>query len=432
MNLFAHSVRSKGSLAFVRRIGTVAVNFGVTPAKTEQSLNVYLQTLQRWGYSATFPITAVVLQRHAPIIRRLSAEGVEFAVHGYAHTDHTTLSAWEQRTHVARAIRIFAEEGIPADGFRSPYLRYNDDTLAAVEELGLDYISNEVVSFPLISQHAVAPERWLGYQKALSLYSAIPADSALVRPRMRGRLVEIPVAMPDDEILVDRLGLTNGERIGQIWAKLVDETYRRQDLLTLQLHPERGRICRVGLTIALAAARAKPQPVWMAQLREIARWWRRRAEFRLTVETAGTGQWKISSNADSHATVLVRNVKGSSTIDWDGSSAVLEGGSGIVECPVRPVIGVSHASAALQDFLREEGYPVVDDSAPNDCALFFDRPGALSSADQVSVLRRIEHARVPLVRFSRWPDGARSAVAVTGDIDAMTLGDFVRRTWEVL
>jgi len=46
------------------------------------------------------------------------------------------------------------------------------------------------------------------------------------------------------------------------------------------------------------------------------------------------------------------------------------------------------------------------------------------------VLDAIESGTGPLVRVWRWPDGARSALAVTGDIDALTLRDFVVRSWE--
>ncbi|MCK5620360.1 MAG: hypothetical protein KAJ17_13215, partial [Candidatus Krumholzibacteria bacterium] len=33
----------------------------------------------------------------------------------------------------------------------------------------------------------------------------------------------------------------------------------------------------------------------------------------------------------------------------------------------------------------------------------------------------------PLLRFGAWPHGNRSALAVTGDIDALTIWDFVHR-----
>ena len=41
--------------------------------------------------------------------------------------------------------------------------------------------------------------------------------------------------------------------------------------------------------------------------------------------------------------------------------------------------------------------------------------------------RVIDESRRPLVRFGTWPRGAKSAFSVTGDIDALTIWDFVQR-----
>jgi hypothetical protein len=49
---------------------------------------------------------------------------------------------------------------------------------------------------------------------------------------------------------------------------------------------------------------------------------------------------------------------------------------------------------------------------------------------EADVLDAIDRAPGPLVRVWRWPHGARSALAVTGDIDALTLFDFAVRSWE--
>jgi len=68
-------------------------------------------------------------------------------------------------------------------------------------------------------------------------------------------------------------------------------------------------------------------------------------------------------------------------------------------------------------------------------ALIADKFGAyLDVADgewtEIAVLARIDAGPGPLVRLGRWPNGARSALAVTGDVDALTLGDFAIRSWE--
>jgi hypothetical protein len=39
-------------------------------------------------------------------------------------------------------------------------------------------------------------------------------------------------------------------------------------------------------------------------------------------------------------------------------------------------------------------------------------------------LAQVEGTGCPLVRLGRWPNAARSALAITGDIDALTLRDY--------
>lgn len=432
MNLIAHSIASKGSFAFVRRVGSVALRFQLGSSKAERSLGDYLSTLRRHGCNATFPITAVVLQRHRDLARWLYEEGVELAVHGYVHVDHTTLSERAQREQIARALDVFSAAGIPADGFRGPYLRSNQATLAAAESLGFRYVSNETISYDVFEEASFRPTRWREYQKALELYSALPAQQAVARPRMRGSLVEIPVSMPDDEILVDRLGFRDGATMGEIWTRLLDWTYATGDLLTLQLHPERASIFRDGLSIVLGAARKKSPTVWIAQLRDIAEWWRRRARFRLDVAPNGEGRWTVSAAADPDAMVLLMNAASPGARDGYGSYATLNGLSGEVEAAVCPVVGIASRSHELKEFLLEEGYAVRETTSPTDCSIYLDRPGPLTPGEQVALLSSLETSARPLVRLARWPDGARSALAITGDVDAITVGDFVLRPWEVL
>jgi hypothetical protein len=56
--------------------------------------------------------------------------------------------------------------------------------------------------------------------------------------------------------------------------------------------------------------------------------------------------------------------------------------------------------------------------------------GRLENHDHASIeacRRVIDESRRPLLRFGRWPRACRSALAVTGDIDALTIWDFVQR-----
>jgi hypothetical protein len=336
-----------------------------------------------------------------------------------------------QRGQMAHALEVFRAAGVPADGFRSPYLRGNEKTVAAARSLGFRYISNETISYDVLDCAAVEPSRWAGYQKALNLYSAVSSTEVVARPRLSGDLVEIPVSMPDDEILVDRLGFADGHRIGKVWANLVDLTYAAGDLLTLQLHPERGIACQEALALALATARRKPQTVWIAQLRDIAAWWRRRSAFQLKVDPAGANQWQITGPTDPDAAILLKNLTSPGSQAWYGSYARLEGNEAVVRCEKRPVIGIAPNSQPLRTLLEQEGYPVCDHIEPFHCALYLDRPGALTLGEQAAIVREIEQSPAQLVRLGRWPRGTRSAISVTGDIDALTLGDFLLRAWEV-
>jgi len=52
-------------------------------------------------------------------------------------------------------------------------------------------------------------------------------------------------------------------------------------------------------------------------------------------------------------------------------------------------------------------------------------------AEEKRVIERIERADVPLLKVGRWPEGAKSALAVPGDLDCITLTDLFMRIVEV-
>jgi hypothetical protein len=82
----------------------------------------------------------------------------------------------------------------------------------------------------------------------------------------------------------------------------------------------------------------------------------------------------------------------------------------------------------VREFLAEEGFP----HESSDDGAAYGAHVDVKDADwsESDVLGAIEAASGPLVRLWRWPQGARSALAVTGDVDALTLRDFVLRSWE--
>jgi hypothetical protein len=93
----------------------------------------------------------------------------------------------------------------------------------------------------------------------------------------------------------------------------------------------------------------------------------------------------------------------------------------------RPFVGVDPRSpAGVSAFLREQGYVVEDAPSPATHTVHLARD-RFERIDELPLLEELEGAGGPLVRLGRWPDGAKSAVAVTGDVDALTVWDYAAR-----
>jgi hypothetical protein len=70
-------------------------------------------------------------------------------------------------------------------------------------------------------------------------------------------------------------------------------------------------------------------------------------------------------------------------------------------------------------------------------ALYLDIPEGLGTTRVEQLKRRsvlvhqIEELEAPFFHFGCWPDGKRMAIAITGDIDSVTVQDFFLRILEV-
>ena len=114
---------------------------------------------------------------------------------------------------------------------------------------------------------------------------------------------------------------------------------------------------------------------------------------------------------------------------WYGADAVSRDRDFQVEGARAPIVGVSRRSPPdVQRLLREEGLPfeVAEDAAAYGAYVDVTTDRWTES----DVLDAIDRSSGPLVRLWRWPREARSALAVSGDIDALTLFDFAVRSWE--
>ena len=423
----AVALRGKGPVTLVKRLRTIGRRYGLTTAKMDHSLKQLSQILHRFGCSATLPITAVALARNSASIQEYQAQGMEFAIHGYVHVDYSQLSLEEQRIHLREACRTFRDHGIHFEGFRCPYLRCNQDTLTALSQANLTYDSSASLAWD-IDGHVVD-----NYHQVLDFYGAQSAADYLALPRLDTEkdLVRIPYCLPDDESLVERLRWSSSVEMNQVWPAMFHQIHRRGELFTLGLHPERIRDCSSALVATLREARADTKAVWCVRLSEIASWWRARYSAVVDVADVQDGVFKLTIQGPAGTTLLLRSVDARTATKpwWNGYQRASEM-PGVVRASKRPFIGVSPGSApALLSFLKQQGYIVEVSSKPDSYFFYLDRSSFFPGQERPLIVQ-IEGADFPLIRLGRWPNGARSALVVTGDIDALTLWDYGLRFFE--
>lgn len=420
MNPIAIAVKGKGVFNVVRRSTSIASRYGVTSSKLERELTRFIALAREFDCRPTFPITSVVLQRNARLIQSFQDQGVEFAIHGLRHVDYSQLSRDEQADHLQSARHIFARAGIQLRGFRGPYLRWNEETVAVLQKLGLIYDASQAYVWDVLEGMDTPT-----YQRAIEFYRALPAREQVVVPNLVDEFVRIPYSLPDDEALVERLGLSAGDQMSRLWLAVLQQTYVHGELFTVGLHPERTSLCYEPLRALLVEARARTPGVWIARLSEIADWWRARTHASAEIQNVTEREYRFRITGPAGTTALARSVHvKSGASPWaDGYQRVSQM-SFTIESPLRPVLGVSPAaSPEVVSFLRQQGY-LVEVSHTSQRYPFYVTQPTVAPGDQRRLVNHIEGSGFPLVRLGRWPEGAKSAIALTGDIDALTLWDY--------
>jgi peptidoglycan/xylan/chitin deacetylase (PgdA/CDA1 family) len=384
------------------------------------ALKLFVKTLQKYGCGATFPITTAALARNGRVIEMYQAQNIEFAMHGLFHVDYSQLPLAEQNNHIEQARQVFQQGKIKLTGFRCPYLRWNEDTLAAVADNNLSYDSSQALYWDVVDGYATAD-----YWRVLEFYRAKPASRYPSVPRKAGNLVQIPYCVPDDESLIDRLKLTDMWDMAKIWQGILKQTYELGELFTLGLHPERIGLLYRALDRTLAQASHLSPHVWLARLDEITAWWQARSEAKFEIVAEGDDSYCLSIHGPSQMTVLVRNVAVEPPVEpWWGNFKRLAVTTFRFRAKQRPCIGLSPESdPAMGSFLQQQGYWIETGADRQAYSIYLNFP-AFTPEDERPLLKQLEAGQEPLIRLGRWPNAARSALCVTGDIDALTIWDY--------
>jgi len=416
------AIKGKGPAALLKQVGKIIRRFGLTVAKADRPLRRLSQILQQFDCPATLPITAVVLARNSTVIGEYADQGIEFAVHGYRHIDYSQRSLEEQVADFQRACRVFDDHGMHFEGFRCPYLRWNDDTLTALGQTGFAYDSSSSLVWDVDEKH-VTPR----YRRVLGFYGSQPAADSPALPYLdtANDLVRIPYCLPDDEALVERLEWDSPAEMDQVWPEMLRQTHKRGELLTLGLHPDRTEFCSNALIATLEQALALTPAVWCARLSDIALWWRGLCDATVQVRSVGQDALELIPDGPEGTTLLLRSLDvRTAASPWAGGYQRATQAPCVIHTRKRPFIGVSPGSSSiLLSFLRQQGY-IVEVSSQPDAYTFYIERSSFSRREERPLLDHIEEADFPLARLNRWPNGARGALAVTGDIDVLTLWDY--------
>jgi peptidoglycan/xylan/chitin deacetylase (PgdA/CDA1 family) len=418
MNIFKFVFQSRGPVNFARRTKQIASRFGSGPGRMGSRFEKFLDVLDEFGVHPTFPMTALPMSRNPELARRLLERGAELAVHAWSHVDLTSLDFETQTQHIGDAIRLFRENAVPFTGFRAPYLHWNEDTMRVVEDYQFRYSSNQSVYWGVLDKSSLQPDQQDGLDKALAFYEPVDASDIAVLPYRRRGFVELPVSLPDDEILLDRMYIEDPDLLGKVWNGMLEETFRRGELFTLQLHPERIGFFADTLRALLSESRRKKPGVWIATLNQIAEWWVEKSQNRVSLVRDGD-KYVAEIKACAGTTVYLRNERG---------ERLVEPGTIAVASTARPCVGVSPSShRELVQTLVDKGYIIEIGDTADDFVIHLGLLEDDSYDTLLGCLQKLDECPGPLLRFGAWPHGNRSALSVTGDIDALTIWDFVHR-----
>jgi hypothetical protein len=401
--------------------------YGIMPSKAATRVTASVEMLAELGCAPTFPVPARVVERHPQFFRDLQGVGVEISVHGYDHVALASYPPAEACEQLIKAAEVFARHGIESYGFRCPYLSCTSDLINALPPGIFDYSSNRAIEWDVIPAADAPAAQPVVADVLHRVYKPASARKAVSTPSITAGIVEIPVCLPDDLELHDARCLET-VAMGEVWSQVLRRTHHRGELFVLMYHPELTAACREPLSALLHQASRLLPTVWMARLRDVSTWWWEKAGFSVDVQPTLAGL-RLSFDCSERATILIRDLEPDGSLrPWDGVYRRLTAPVLDVPAETRPFLGLwDGAPQQTASFLREQGYLLDTGKTARRCAIYLDAATLSRLDSEVELVTFIEGARGPLVRYGRWPDGAKSALSITGDLDALTLLDYASR-----
>ena len=206
---------------------------------------------QEHGFRSSFNFGGWYRDLDAGVLRELTSRGFEIGMHGLTH-DRQLFASRQSFEDRLRPLADLAGR-LGAVGFRSPATHRVDDWLG---ELPIEYDCTIPNSDP---------------------YEPQPGGCCSVWPFFIGDVVELPYTMPQDHTMLTLLG----HRSPELWLDQAAAIEREHGLVQCVSHPDRGYLgdaAKRAVYAEFLSGLADRPGLWRALPREVARWWRRRAQ----------------------------------------------------------------------------------------------------------------------------------------------------------
>lgn len=414
----------KGLTNLSKRAITIFRNYGISTKQMESNLIHYLNVLKPYAVTPTFPITANLLNRNRNFLKKLNNLKVDFAIHGNRHVDHTKLSEDELIEHIHRAINSFKKNKIPFGGFRFPYLKSSPLCLKTLSLHDVKWDSSESVYWDVLPAKKFSKRKMKNFHSMLDQYAYHQACESVSLPRFTNGILEIPVSLPDDDLL-HRLGIHQERLIKEIWENILYQTHARGELFCLQLHPERIKDFDASLISIVEKAQSLMPPIWVTSLNDIYLWWREKLAYKVDIMQVAETAFVAEVTCSSRASVIIKSINGESK-KIPGENLRLNNCIKITSLK-RPIVGVSkRSSKKLKQFLKNEGFVFEFTDNCKNYDVYLDFPN-FTEKDEREIIEAIFRDSQNLIRFARWPNPYQSALSLSGDIDALSTFDFMGR-----
>lgn len=392
--------------------------YGFSTRKAAERAGRCLRRMIELGCRPTFFVPGMVADRHPELIRGLAAEGANLGVHSYNHIDLRSIPPQEAVRQLKKGWDALAGLEVKATGFRCPYLSFNEAILPVLPAETFLYSSNQAVSCPT----GLAGEGTV-LEVVDRFYTPARSQELARLPYRRGGLLEIPVCVPDDIQLLDGYKV-RPDRLGAVWVDMLREITAQGELFNLMFHPELADLCAGAFAELLGEAARPESGVWITDLEEIARWWQERIKFKALVSREGTG-WHLRLACSPRVTIVATGMPQAAFAPPQNQS-LRE-----ISLP-DPLPGIALApdvAEADAEFLKDLGYLTWRTSNPSFYALHLNQHALERFGNRRELSDWILTCPAPLLRVGAWPDGKKAALAVTGDLDALSLIDYSARLW---